>query len=320
LEIKAAELDPEKFIQEKVEEIRQIVGNKIAILALSGGVDSGTLARLGLMALGHDQLKIFFINNGLMRKDEPEWVFSTFAKEGIPVQIIDAKEEFFVALEGITDPEEKREAITRAFYKVVLPRLIRETGAEFLFHGTILTDIEETVAGIKKQHNILEQIGIDTKKEFGYQLVEPLKQLRKDGVRKVAEALGLPESVYNRMPFLGPALAGRIIGEVTPEKVEIVRQATAIVEEELKEENAFQCMAILHNDKVTGIQKGKREFGLQIEVRCWDSRDARTASPTEISWQKLIYQLAKRITDEVPGVVSVTYNITEKPPSTMEAI
>jgi GMP synthase (glutamine-hydrolysing) len=318
-EIKTDELDPEEFIKEKVDEIRQKVGNKIAILALSGGVDSGTIARLGLMALGHNQLKIFFIDNGLMRKDEPEWVFSTFSKEGIPVQIIDAKKEFFAALKGITEPEAKREAITQAFYKVVLPRLIRETDAEFLFHGTILTDIEETVAGIKRQHNILEQIGIDTEKEFGYKLVEPLKQLRKDGVRKVAETLRLPKSIWNRMPFPGPALAARVIGEATPERIEIVRQATAIVEEELKRENAFQCMAILHNDKVTGIQKGKREFGLQIEVRCWDSKDARTATPTKLPYD-IIEKLVQRITTEVPSVVSVVENKTPKPPSTMEAI
>jgi GMP synthase (glutamine-hydrolysing) len=222
-------------------------------------------------------------------------------------------------LKGITDPEEKRKAIRQTFYQKVLARLIKETGAKFLLHGTILTDIEETVAGIKIQHNILEQIGIDTEKEYGYKIIEPLKQLRKDGVRKVAKALGLPKSIWNRMPFLGPALAGRIIGEVTPEKVEIVRKATAIVEEELKNTNAFQYMAILHEDKVTGMREGKREFGYQIEVRCWDSIDARTATPTKLPFE-ILEKLVKRITTEIPGVVSVTYNITPKPPSTMEAV
>jgi GMP synthase (glutamine-hydrolysing) len=138
-------------------------------------------------------------------------------------------------------------------------------------------------------------------------------------VRKVAKALGLPKSIWNRMPFLGPALAGRIIGEVTPEKVKIVRKATAIVEEELKNTNAFQYMAILHEDKVTGMREGKREFGYQIEVRCWDSVDARTATPTKLPFE-ILEKLAKRITTEIPEVVSVTYNITPKPPSTMEAV
>ncbi|MFN3301866.1 MAG: ExsB family transcriptional regulator, partial [Patescibacteria group bacterium] len=250
---------------------------------------------------------------------EPEKVKETFKKLGIDVEIVNAQKEFFDALKGIEDPEEKREAITQTFYKKVLARLIRETGAKFLFHGTILTDIEETVAGIKRQHNILEQIGIDTEKEFGYKIVEPLKQLRKDGVRKVAKALGLPKSIYNRMPFLGPALAGRIIGEVTPERVAIVRKATKIVEEELKDTGAFQYMAILHKDKVTGIREGKREFGFQIEIRCWDSIDARIATPTKLPWPTL-KRLAERITTEIPSVVSVTYNITSKPPSTMEAV
>jgi GMP synthase (glutamine-hydrolysing) len=186
-------------------------------------------------------------------------------------------------------------------------------------HGTILTDVDETLAGIKRQHNILSQLGIDTEKEYGYHVLEPLIQLRKDGVRKVAKALDLPEEIYNRMPFLGPALAGRIIGEVTPEGVETVRKATVVVEEELVDSGAFQYMAILHKDRVTGMRDGKREFGQQIEVRCWESIDARTATPTRVPYEAL-ERIASRITHEVLGVVSVTYNITPKPPSTMEAV
>jgi GMP synthase (glutamine-hydrolysing) len=317
-EIKADELDPEEFINEKVEEIRKIVGDGTAIVALSGGVDSSVTTVLGRRALGN-KLKVYFINNGLMRENEPQRVFTTFWKLGIEVEVVDAQKEFFDALKEIEDPEEKRKAITQAFYRVVFPRLMRETGAKFLLHGTILTDVEETVAGIKRQHNILEQIGIDTEKEYGYKVIEPLKQLRKDGVRKVAKALGLPRSIYKRMPFLGPALAGRIIGEVTPKRVEIVRKATAIVEEELRNIKAFQYMAILHQDKVTGMREGKREFGYQIEIRCWNSVDARTATPSKLPWE-ILERLAKRVTTEVPGVVSVTYNITSKPPSTMEAV
>lgn len=144
-------------------------------------------------------------------------------------------------------------------------------------------------------------------------------QLRKDGVRKLAQGLGLPESIFNRMPFPGPALAARVIGEVTPEKIETVRIATSILEEELKDSGAFQYMAILHNDRVTGMRNGKRDFGMQIEIRSWDSVDARRAMPTKISFDKLS-TLSNRIVTEVTGVVSVTYNITSKPPSTMEAV
>jgi len=317
-EIRTENLDPEKFIEEKVNEIRGIVGENLAIVALSGGVDSSTTTMLAHKALG-EKLKVFFIDNGLMREGEPEQVAFTFEKLGIHIEIIHAQKKFFDALEGITDPEEKREAITQTFYRDIFSDLIRTTGAKFLFHGTILTDVEETVAGIKRQHNVLEQIGIDTEKKFGYKVIEPLKQLRKDGVRKVAKTLGLPESIWKRMPFLGPALAGRVIGEVTPERVGIIRKATAIVEEELKDSGAFQYMAILHEDRVTGVREGKREFGLQIEIRCWESIDARTATPTKLPWE-ILERLAERITTKVPGVVSVTYNITPKPPSTMEAV
>jgi GMP synthase (glutamine-hydrolysing) len=196
---------------------------------------------------------------------------------------------------------------------------VRESGAKYLLQGTILTDVDETVAGIKRQHNVFEQLGIDPKEAFGYNIIEPLVQIRKDGVRKVAEALGLPESVYNRIPFPGPALAARVIGEVTPERVETVRQATAVTEAELSHTNAFQYMAILHQDRVTGMRNGKRDYGLQIEIRCWDSIDARTATPARLPYDTLD-RLAHRITTEVPGVVSVTYNVTPKPPSTMEVV
>ncbi|MFH1882547.1 MAG: ExsB family transcriptional regulator, partial [Planctomycetota bacterium] len=138
-------------------------------------------------------------------------------------------------------------------------------------------------------------------------------------VRKVAEALGLPESVYNRPPFPGPALAARVVGEVTREKIDIVRTATSVVEEELHATGAFQYMAILHEDRVTGMRAGRRDFGLQIEVRCWDSIDARKATPTRLPYEVLT-KLANRIVEEVPGVVSVTYNIASKPPSTMEVV
>jgi len=317
-EIKTEDLNPQEFIEKAMREIQKIVGNEKAITALSGGVDSSVTTVLDHKALGKN-LKVIFVNNGLMREKEPEQVVLKFARLGIRVEIIDAQGQFFNALNGITDPEKKREAITQTFYKDVFGKYVRKSGAKFLLQGTILTDIEETVAGIKRQHNVFEQLGIDPQKTFGYKIIEPLVEIRKDGVRIVAKELGLPESIWNCMPFPGPALAARVIGEITPERIAIVRKATAIVEEELKMEDAFQCMAILHNDRVTGIREGKREFGLQIEVRCWDSKDARTATPTRLP-DKTVKRLVKRITTEVPGVVSVTYNVTPKPPSTMEAV
>lgn len=317
-EIKPEDLNPKEFIAQKTKEIYSIVGNGLAINALSGGVDSSTVTLLGHRALGR-RLKTYFIDNGLMRQDEPGKIVSLFKGLGVSVEVIDAQNKFFSSLKGITDPEEKREAITQTFYRDVFGKLVKKSGAKYLLHGTILTDVDETVAGIKRQHNVFAQLGIDPKKAFGYKIIEPLVQLRKDGVRRVAKVLGLPDSVYNRMPFPGPALSARVIGEVTPERIKIIRHATAITEEELNYTHAFQYMSILHQDKVTGMREGKRDYGLQIEIRCWDSIDARTAQPTRLPYRTL-ERLAYRIVTEVPGVVSVTYNITPKPPSTMEAI
>ncbi|HIE31120.1 MAG TPA: ExsB family transcriptional regulator [Methanosarcinales archaeon] len=317
-EITVEALNTKDFIEQKVDEISRTVGDGLAINALSGGVDSSAVTMLGHRALG-DRLRTYFIDNGIMRQGEPERIASIFKKLDVNVEIIDARTEFFDALSGITDPEEKREAITQTFYRDVFGRLVKESGAKHLLQGTILTDVDETVAGIKRQHNVFEQLGIDPEKTFGYRIIEPLIQLRKDGVRRVAEALGLPESVYNRMPFPGPALAARVIGEVTPERIETVRLATVITEEELRDVGAFQYMAILHSDRVTGMRNGERDYGMQIEIRCWDSVDARVAKPTRLAYD-LLDRLADRITNEVPGVVSVTYGIATKPPSTMEAI
>jgi GMP synthase (glutamine-hydrolysing) len=317
-EIAVAELNTEDFISEKVKEIKDAVGDGTAINALSGGVDSSTVTMLGHRAIG-DNLKTVFIQNGLMREGEPEQVVGFFRELGVTVEIVDAREEFFAALKGITDPEEKREAVTQTFYKNVFGRLVRDSGAKYLLQGTILTDIDETVAGIKRQHNVFEQLGIDPQEAFGYRIIEPLIQLRKDGVRRVGEALGLPVELFERIPFPGPALAARVIGEATPERIETIRKATVIVERTLKDTGAFQYMAILHQDRVTGMRDGKRDFGQQIELRCWDSIDARTATPTRLSFD-VLEDLAGEIIREVPGIVSVTYNIASKPPSTIEAV
>ena len=310
-------MDYQKFIDDKIKELKDTIKDGIAINALSGGVDSAVVTALGHKALG-SQLKTCFVDNALMRQGESQQVVKIFADMGIEVDLIDSRREFLDALKGITDPEKKRQAITDAFYANVFSRLVKESGAKFLLHGTILTDIEETIAGIKRQHNILSQLGIDPEKEYGYKVLEPLSELRKDGVRETAKLLGLPEEIYNRIPFPGPALAARIIGEVTEPKLETVRQATAIVEEELKDTGAFQYLAVLLQDKATGIRDGKREFGNIIIVRCIESRDARTATVTELSWSKL-HKITERIT-RIPGVNRVCYDLTPKPPATVEYI
>jgi len=216
----------------------------------------------------------------------------------------------------VTDPERKRCAITETFYKAVFGRVMRQSGANFLLHGTILTDIEETVAGIKRQHNILSQLGIDPERVYGYQVLEPLETLREDDVRELAGALGLPETIAQRIPFPGPALATRIVGEVTEERLATVRQATAIVEEELASTGAFQYLAVLLNDRATGIRHGRREFGQIIVVRCIDSTDARQATVRELPWPTL-RRLSRRIT-AIPGVNRCVYDLTPKPPATVE--
>jgi len=260
-----------------------------------------------------------FIDNAIMREGEPQRVVGVFRKMGIPVRLVDARKDFLDALRGITDPEEKREAITQTFYRKVFGRIVKKSGAQYLLQGTILTDVDETIAGIKRQHNVFEQLGIDPQKAFGYRIIEPLIQLRKDGVRKLGKALGLPSELFERIPFPGPALSARVIGAVTPERIETVRKATTVVERSLKGTGAFQYMAILHADRVTGMRDGKRDFGQQIEVRCWESIDARTATPTRLAFD-VLERLAREIIREVPGIVSVTYNIAPKPPSTIEAV
>ena len=310
-------MDDRKFVKDQVEELHEAVGNSIAINALSGGVDSSVVTVLGHRALGR-QLKTVFVDNALMREGEPQRVVGLFARMGIPVELVDARREFLKALKGVTDPEEKRCAITETFYKTVFGKLVKKSKAKFLLHGTILTDIEETVAGIKRQHNILSQIGIDTKKAYGYHVIEPLKALRKDGVRRVAKRLGLPREVTQRIPFPGPALATRIVGEVTEQRLATVRAATAIVEAELRSTGAFQYLAVLLNDCATGIRDNKREFGQIIVVRCIESTDARKATVTELPWSKL-HELSRRITS-IPGVNRCLYDLTPKPPATVEYV
>ncbi|NLX57868.1 MAG: ExsB family transcriptional regulator [Phycisphaerae bacterium] len=310
-------MDYQAFIDQQVDELRRTVGDQVAINALSGGVDSSVVTALAHRALG-SQLKTVFVDSALMREGEPQSVVKTFADLGIRVDLVDARKAFLDALKGLTDPEQKRHAVTDTFYKTVFGKIVRQTGAKFLLHGTILTDIEETVAGIKRQHNILSQLGIDPKEAYGYHVLEPLKTLRKDGVRAVASLLGLPDSITRRIPFPGPALAARIVGEVTESRLATVRAATAVVEQELADCGAFQYLAVLLNDCATGIRDGKREFGQIIVVRCIESTDARQATVTELPWSTL-HRITERIV-AIPGVNRCLYDLTPKPPATVEYV
>jgi GMP synthase (glutamine-hydrolysing) len=310
-------MDEAKFIEEKIEEIKSTVGSEKAISALSGGVDSSACTVLAHRAIGSN-LKVIFIDDGLMRENEPQDVSKIFADAGIQVDIIDAQDEFFHAIKGKSDPEEKRKAFRDIFY-TVFGREVLKSEAKFLVQGTIAADIIETKGGVKTQHNILEQIGIDPEKGFGFKAVEPLKELFKHEVRKVAKELGLPEKIYERMPFPGPGLATRVVGEATPERVSLVRKATTIVEEEIEGLKPFQALAVLLSDKGTGVEEGQRKFGNIIIVRSVESKDAITANPTQVPWDVLM-SISKRITSEIPEVVRVAYEITPKPPATIEYV
>ena len=310
-------MDAKQYVEDKVKEIREAVGQEKVISALSGGVDSSACTVLAHRAVG-DLLKVIFIDDGLMRENEAEDVRQIFSDLGIEVDIVDAQHEFFDALKGKIDPEEKRKAF-RHIFDTVFGQEVRRSQARFLVQGTIKADIIETQGGIKTQHNILEQIGIDPDEGFGFKVLEPIKDLFKFEVREVAAELGLPEKIHQRMPFPGPGLATRVVGEATPERIGLVRKATTIVEEEIARLKPFQAFAVLLSDKGTGVEEGERKFGDIIIVRSVESKDAMTAQPTQVPWETLT-AIAGRITTELPEVVRVAYELTPKPPATIEYV
>jgi GMP synthase (glutamine-hydrolysing) len=303
-----------EFIENSLKEIRKTVGESRVISACSGGVDSTTTTALVHKAVG-DALVAVFIDDGLRREGEPEFVVKTLKNLGIKTKYIDAKKEFFEVFKGKTDAEEKRKAFRDKFYKT-LGKAAKEEKIKFIAQGTIKADVIETVGGIKSQHNVLEQIGIDPA-TYGYKILEPLKELFKPDVRRAARELGLPKEISERMPFPGPALSLRVLGEVTPERVAIVRKATEIVEEETLKLGTFQNFAVLHNDKATGIKAGKRVYGNIITVRIVDSEDAVAAKARQVPYE-ILMRIAERITGEIPSVVRCLYDVTDKPPSTIE--
>ena len=306
--------DAKEFIESSLADIRKTLGESRVISACSGGVDSTVTTFLIHKAVGQKLIAVF-IDDGLRREGEPEFVMNTLKSLGVKARYIDAKKEFFEVFKGKTDAEVKRKAFRDKFYKT-LGKAAKEEKVEFIAQGTIKADIMETVQGIKSQHNVLSQIGINPE-AYGYKILEPLKDLFKPDVRKVARELGLPKEVSERMPFPGPALSLRVLGEVTPERVAIVRKATEIVEKETEGLGTFQNFAVLHNDMATGIKNGKRVYGNIITVRIVESEDAVTAKAKKVPYDVLM-RIAKRITEENPSVVRCLYDLTDKPPSTIE--
>ena len=308
------------FIPEAIEEIKRSIGPGKAIIALSGGIDSSTAAVLASRAIG-DRLHAVFIDTGLMREGEVDYVRRVFSKLLPNLHIIEAREEFFKTLRGVVDPEEKRRKIGETFIRV-FERVAKAIGAEYLIQGTIYPDRIESgfrrfSDKIKTHHNVA---GLPARMEFKA-IVEPLRDLYKDEVREVARQLGLPDEVVERQPFPGPGLAVRIIGAITPEKVEIVRKADAIVREEIERSGLsgqlWQYFAVLLDTRTTGVKGDKRAYGYVVAIRAVESREAMTASFARLPWE-LLERMATRITNEIPEVVRVVYDVTHKPPATIE--
>jgi GMP synthase (glutamine-hydrolysing) len=306
----------ESFVEQAVKEVRQAVGKQKVVVALSGGVDSAATAVLGHRALEEHQLAAVFVDTGFMRRGEREDVVEAFAPFGITVQVIEAQDRFFTALAGLADPEEKRRAFRDTFYSV-FGEVVADMGATWLLQGTIAADVVETMGGVKTQHNVLEQIGISPQRQFGLRVAEPLRTLYKHQVRSLAAELGLPPAMTERMPFPGPGLSVRVRGEITRERVQIARQATAIVEALVTPFHPFQAFAVLLEERATGIRDGERAWGQIIAVRAVASRDAVTAEPVRVPWS-VLSELQERITTEIPQVTKVVYDISTKPPSTIE--
>lgn len=317
-------------LDEQIALVRERVGTKRAICGLSGGVDSAVAAALVQRAIG-DQLTCVYVDHGLMRKGETEQVEKDFvAATGVQLKVVDAQERFLAALAGVSDPEQKRKIIGREFIRVfeqAQAEIVAEAGAEgedvaFLVQGTLYPDVVESgggtgTANIKSHHNVG---GLPDDIEF--ELVEPLRQLFKDEVRMVGQELGLPDEIVHRQPFPGPGLGIRIVGEVTRERLDLLREADAIAREELTaaglDRDIWQCPVVLLADvRSVGVQGDGRSYGHPIVLRPVSSEDAMTADWTRMPYDVLA-RISTRITNEVADVNRVVLDVTSKPPGTIE--
>ncbi len=324
-----ADWTTETFLEETIPSIKEQVGNKKVLLALSGGVDSSTLAFLLNKAIGN-QLTCMFIDQGFMRKGEPEFLMNFFDKKfNIKVEYINARERFIQKLKDVTDPEEKRKIIGTEFIRVFEEESNRLGPFHYLAQGTLYPDVIES-AGTNIDPKTGERIAVKIKshhnvgglpKDLQFKLVEPLRKLFKDEVRKLGGALGLPEEIIKRHPFPGPGLAIRILGEVTNEKLNCLREADWIIRDEIKKsglyDDIWQAFAVLLPVKTVGVMGDKRTYSWPIVLRCVSSEDGMTADWSKIPFQ-ILERISNRIVNEVLQVNRVVYDITSKPPGTIE--
>ncbi|PWT37170.1 glutamine-hydrolyzing GMP synthase [Limosilactobacillus reuteri] len=308
------------FIDMQIDKIRKEVGDKKVILGLSGGVDSSVTAVLIHKAIG-DQLTCIFVDHGLLRKNEADQVMDALSRDlGVNIIKVDAADRFLGKLEGVTDPEQKRKIIGKEFIEVFNEEAKKIKDADFLAQGTLYTDVIEsgtdTAQTIKSHHNVG---GLP--KKLGFKLIEPLRKLFKDETRELGEKLGIPHELVWRQPFPGPGLGIRVIGEITPEKLEIVCESDAILREEIKkaglDEEIWQYFTVLPGIRSVGVMGDGRTYDYAVAIRAVTSIDGMTADFAKIPWD-ILQKISVRIVNEVDHVNRILYDVTSKPPSTIE--